>query len=132
MVALGKKWSRLENNGRFFGRPIRTLPDDKKPPINNNFSALKGHPSGNTASEYRTYRLPLGKKWSWLEKSGRGWKKVVVVGKMWSWLEKSGHFLEKSGIDVFSTAALALSVAFPVDIHRIFLAGNIVLTLLEF
>jgi hypothetical protein len=31
-----------------------------------------------------------------------------------------------------STAALALSVAFPVDIHRIFFAGNIVLTLLEF
>ncbi len=29
VVVLGKKWSRLENNGRFFGRPTRTLPDDE-------------------------------------------------------------------------------------------------------
>jgi hypothetical protein len=28
VVALGKKWSRLENNGHFFGRPIWTLPDN--------------------------------------------------------------------------------------------------------
>ncbi len=88
---LGKKWSRLEKSGRawkimvnYFAGP----PGRRKPPINNNFSALKGHPSGNTASEYRTYSLPtwekvvvLGKKWSCLEKSGRAWKKVVVLEK---------------------------------------------------
>jgi hypothetical protein len=56
-------------------------PGRRKPPIKKKFSALKGQTSGNTASEYRTYRLALGKKWSCLEKSGRAWEKVVVLEK---------------------------------------------------
>ena len=107
VVCAWKKVVTLEKSGRawkimviFLAGPSGPSRTTKKPPINNNFSALKGHPSGNTASEYRTYRLALGKKWSCLEKSGRAWKKVVVLGKKWSCLEKSGHFLEKNGIDV--------------------------------
>ena len=88
MAVPGKKWSRLEKSGRawkilvIFFQAHPDPPGRRKPPMNNNFSALNGHSSGNTALEYRTYRLPT-------------WKKVVVLGKKWLCLEKRGLFLEK-------------------------------------
>ena len=61
-------------------------------------SARQGGASSRSAAPAAQHNV-LGKKWSRLEKSGRAWKKLVVLawkkvvalGKKWSRLEKSGR-----------------------------------------
>ena len=54
-LLLEKSGLLLENNGRFFLLAFLGLSGARQAPINNNYSALNGHPSGNTTSECCTF-----------------------------------------------------------------------------